>query len=100
MNVIAKNLKGVGKTLTYLLAAVVALATGAVWAEDFIWTGTAGGYWGGQDWNDGSSFAVGGNAVFTNSATASILVDTDVTANKVEARENTAISPGTIDPDA
>jgi len=84
-----------------LFAAAFALATAqTAQAEDFIWTGTAGGYWGGQDWNDGSSFVAGGNAVFTNSATASILVDTDVTANKVEARESTTISPGTIDPDA
>ena len=84
----------------FLFVAIFAFAIGAVWAENFIWTGMAGGYWGGQDWNDGSSFAVGGNAVFTDSATGNILVDTDVTANKVEARENTTISPGTIDPDA
>ena len=34
MNIIAKNLKGGGKTLTYLLAAVFALATAGAWAAD------------------------------------------------------------------
>ena len=88
-------------TATCLLTLFLALsAAQPAMAEDFFWTGTAGGYWGGLDWNEGSVFVAGGNAVFTNSATGSVLVDTDVTANKVEARENTTISPGTIDPDA
>ena len=34
MNVIAKNLKGWGKTLNYLLAGVIALVTSGVWAAD------------------------------------------------------------------
>ena len=81
-----------------LLVAIFALATGAVWAADFIWTGTAGGRWGGRDWNDGFLFPIGGNAVFTNAA--SVLLDGDVVVNRIEARENTAILPGAIDPDA
>ena len=36
MNIIAKNFMGGGKTLSYLLAGVFALATTTAWAED--WT--------------------------------------------------------------
>ena len=44
MDVIAKNLKGGGKTLTYLLAGVFALATTGVWAAtEAYWTGGSGG---------------------------------------------------------
>ena len=42
MNIIAKNLKGGGKTLNYLLAVVIALATFGAHAADLYWIGGTG----------------------------------------------------------
>lgn len=82
------------------IAAVAACAAIDAHSEEFIWTGTAGGNWGGHNWNDGSLFAVGGDAVFGDAATARVLVDSDVTANKITAEDDTTILSGAIDPDA
>ena len=42
MNIIAKNLKGGGKTLSYLLAGVIALAVNGAWAATLYWKGGNG----------------------------------------------------------
>ena len=91
------NGRGWRRLLGVFLAGGAALTASA---EEFTWTGTANGYWGGVNWNDGSTFAAGGDAVFADAATASVLVDADVTANRITANDDTAILPGAIDPDA
>ena len=40
-----KTSRGGGKTLTYLLAGVIALAASGVWAGTFNWTGTVDSFW-------------------------------------------------------
>ena len=70
MNIIAKNLKGGGKTLSYLLAGVIALAASGAWAETVYWTGDVNNYWDEQgNWRgQGSSRPLPTNddAYFTN----------------------------------
>ena len=56
MNIIAKNLRGGGKTLNYLLAGVIALAASGAWADTnqkFLFVGQNSGL---SDWAIGSSW--------------------------------------------
>lgn len=83
----------------YLLSGLMAVgAAGTALATDYIWNGTSGGYWSSADWNSGEAFVVGGDAIFNNAS--DILVDTDVTANKIAANADTVLRPGTLDPNA
>ena len=64
MNIILKNLRGGGKTLNYLLAGVIALATSSVWAG-WVWTGAGDGYWNNLNYN--TSGDTGGTGLFFRS---------------------------------
>ena len=98
MSITSKNRRGV-KPFSYLLAGLMAFGAGvSALATDYIWNGTSGGYWSSADWNSGEAFVAGGDAIFNS--TSDILVDTDVTANKIAANADTTIRPGTLDPNA
>ena len=98
MSITSKNRRG-SQPFSYLLAGLMAFgAAGTALATDYIWNGTSGGYWSSADWNSGEAFVAGGDAIFNS--TSDILVDTDVTANKIAANADTTIRPGTLDPNA
>ena len=99
MSITSKNRRGWVKAFSYLLVGLMAFGAGvSALATDYIWNGTSGGYWSSADWNSGEAFVAGGDAIFNS--TSDILVDTDVTANKIAANADTTIRPGTLDPNA
>ena len=90
MNVIAKNLKGRGKTLNYLLSAVFALAIAQfAQAADKYWVGGATGNWSDASWADtaggaGGAWVDGSKAIFDSADAVTVSGASTMNVGQIE----------------